>query len=82
MTRNTCEHCGDRFATYTCPTCGILPPRQCGDCHDEIAHGIVCDSNLHFVGSRDSTHDEPSPGWENAVRIVEDQGNPAIARRH
>ena len=45
-----CKHCGDAI-TETCEKNGCNLKDVCLDCHNEIVHGTIKNSNIHIVGS-------------------------------
>jgi len=53
----TCRYCGDEVYPWTCPKCeatNITFPDCCGECHAELAHGIIRNQNIHIVGGTDN----------------------------
>lgn len=53
----TCEYCGDPVPDKTeCKVCGGTLITACMDCHLELAHGIIHNQNVHFVGNSSGAH--------------------------
>ncbi len=46
-----CKHCRCRVSgPRACPECNVQLADQCTTCHREVAHGLVWNANIHFVG--------------------------------
>lgn len=47
-----CSHCEERVTgKVICERCGEWLKHECQDCHNEVAHAVVLNHNLHFCGS-------------------------------
>jgi len=70
MMINNCKHCGDDAANRKCPVCKKEIEQECIECHQEVAHGIIKNQNIHIVGGSKplcSVEDDPdaySPSWK------------------
>ena len=69
----TCKYCHDSIDPYTCDICEPNTPQdECLSCHDELAHDVVENQNIHIIGRHtglDSLEDDPDAyarSWENA----------------
>lgn len=52
-----CRHCGDAIEPWRCETCRCAVALSCPECHDELAHGVITDQNIHIVGGGDGRLD-------------------------
>lgn len=58
----TCKHCKEEIPegedVARCKTCKRDLVDQCMECHDEIAHGLVVNQNIHVCGNGVQFYDE------------------------
>lgn len=61
MAVRKCKHCDDIVASWLCDRCGKQRIDQCKACHEELAHGVIKNQNIHVVGSHSagSANDDP-----------------------
>ena len=54
-----CRHCECRIdPERECLTCGNKLRDQCVACHEEVAHDVIRNMNIHIVGSRGGARDD------------------------
>jgi hypothetical protein len=54
-----CKHCKDETSLTTCSICDKRLTKECLTCHNELAHGIIRNENIHICGSPSSKLDTP-----------------------
>jgi len=50
-----CKHCGDRISgKEQCEHCDTPLADQCACCHEEVAHGVIRNMNIHLCGNQNT----------------------------
>ena len=54
-----CKTCKETVEVERCDICRNSIMGHCLDCHNELAHNIIEDQNIHICGSKSSKLDTP-----------------------
>jgi formylmethanofuran dehydrogenase subunit E len=76
-------HTPEKTRVSKCYACGDPAKAEfetkpvCPDCYDELKHGVIKNVNIHLFGGRSAVFhwDEENPGFENAIKALEDGFN-------